>query len=582
MTEFVGPRTFNRTPTDRIRNIMASTSRQLGLLDMPISVLEKIITSQYLDIKDRRNIALCCTALLSVVRSQWRIVQWTFESMYFDNYPPPGLEFFTRLNTVVWASNDDDVANTVSESEWDSGEGLGSVRPPVIGGSARDDLDTWRTLNQLLMKCIARRSSGAQGEKRPLGLKLLVSSRITLVLPKLLAALPNGQLAFDEIYSGCAHIDAIEYKCPCHASNPNVLEERMVRTGTIWDTTHLRGGKVSGTSYWPNLSTLRFLFKLTPGSESLVLLDRLFLMLSPNCHPSLHELYIGELSSQGIHFLGDFRSLQLTRLTKLVLNGGIELTSDTFKSLSHLVNLHTLDMGLSYHDTHLLLNINSLGADCMPSLRCLRLDGWCISPTPIDISSSLTQLTELELKNVSGVPVPLVKTMAPMPNLKGITLSMLPWHPQWRFPGRDSRFARWVLPRIKYLFPEAEVVHVGTLGGWPRWIESMKGLSHAASIVDEYVIQQGALGGDGGKSFATSNENEEGEELSSSKLIYLQVDAVFIIENEMMLEKCETNRMPPFERTGLLDGTWDRSLEFKYSTKTEVVTIEFHYSKRMA
>jgi hypothetical protein len=577
VTEFVDV----QSPTDRTI-IMTGTARQPGLLDMPISVLEKIVTSKYLDIKDRRNIALCCSALLSVVRSQWRIVQWTFDSIYFDNQPPPGLEFYTRLNTVVWASNDNDAANTVSESEWDGGEGLGSVRPPVLGGSARGDLDTWHTLNKLLMKCIARRSSGAQGEKRRT-LKLLVSSRITLVLPKLLSALPNGQLAFDEIYSGCAHIDAIEYKCPCHASNPNVLEERMVRTGMIWDTTHLRGGKVSGTSYWPNLSTLRFLFRVIPGSDSVVLLDRLFLMLSPDCHPSLRELYIGELSAQGIHFFGDFRSLQLTHLTKLVLNGGIELTSDTFKSLSHLVNLHTLDMGLSYHDTHLLLNINSLGADCLPSLRCLRLDGWCISPTPIDISSSLTQLTELELKNVSGVPVPLAKTMAPMPNLKGITVSMLPWHPQWRFPGRDSRFARWVLPRIKYLFPEAEVVHVGTLGGWPRWIESMKGLSHAASIVDEYVIQQGALAGNGARSFASSNEKEEEEEeISSSKLMYLQVDAVFIIENEIMLEKCETNRMPPFERTGLLNGTWDRSLEFKFSTKTEVVTIEFHYSKRIA
>lgn len=540
-----------------------TSSRQLGLLDMPLSVLEKITTSSHLDIEDRRHIALCCKTLLSIVRSVWRVVQWKCSQ---DNAPPPGLEFFTRLHTVVWALDSEDVVNTVNESEWDTGESMNSVMPPNTRGLARIDLERWGKLNQYLAKCMARRSSKA-GSQVPTQLRLLVSSRIPIFLYKLASALPDGQIAFDEIHCGCVYIEAVDFRCPSHADIPNAVEQKMVKLGTIWQPDQLMDGMIPGTSYWPKLSALRFLFRPIQGADPVIKLDRLFSMLTPESHASLRELYIGELSIQGLHFFVDFSSLQLTNLTKLVLNGGIQLSRNSFKSLCHLVNLHTLDFGMSYHETQPLLDLETLGADHMPNLRCLRLEGWCIYPDAIDISSFLTQLTELELSNMTGIPEPLARTMAPMPNLKGVSLSILPWQSQWRFQGRDSRFPRWFLPRIQYLFPNAEVVHIGTLGGWPRWIESMKGLTHAASTLDEFIIQQGVLGE--GNARAVQN-----------RLMYLQVDAVFAIENEVINQKCESNRMPSFERTGLLNGEWDRSLEFKYSIKTEIVTIEFHYSRR--
>jgi len=289
---------------------------------------------------------------------------------------------------------------------------------------------------------------------------------------------------------------------------------------------------------------------------------------------SLEELYLckpsWDIEGSGIHL--HMNLLNPPALTKLDLNEMIVFES--FEEFTHMTALQSLSVNLDLYDYD-PGDVTTLTA--LKSLRSLTVTSWDVQECQ-DISV-LTQLTELNLVDIRGDPLK-AKPSCDMGGVLEVTFTQLPSGENMSYK-RDSKFAIWALEHAVFIFPRAEVLHLGTLGAAPLNFDSVGQLRAAASSVDRKVTPL----------------------LSHSQcLMYFQLDCVFNITNENLDMRCDTGSLTlesslEVERGGL-DASgprgvdtgakkwcrqhWDRSVEFVSCRFSEILVAEFHYSLRAA
>ena len=242
--------------------------------------------------------------------------------------------------------------------------------------------------------------------------------------------------------------------------------------------------------------------------------ERVLPHLNSNVLPALQELHIGRPFSSGQQMQIDFSRIQLPQLTRLVLNEMIYF--EDFDQLTVMSSLRSISISMP-----------AAGFEAQPQdlasfsklrdLRSLKIEYWEVE-APQDVSA-LQQLTELELEGMEG-RVHLTKPSRPMPNLAGVALTRLPRHQDMRYR-EDSKFARWGLRHASEVFPNVEVLHLGTLGSAPASVNNDSDLLKAAEYVDGHVRNLLSTSGSHG-------------------LQYLQLDTVLNIMDDSLDKRCET------------------------------------------
>lgn len=92
-------------------------------LDLPQPALLRIVEA--LAVEDKRSLAVTCTALRSIVASQWRTVVLDESN---TSIPPLGIANFTGLRTVIWAQHREDAANLL-EDGWEEDDSYDQAIP---------------------------------------------------------------------------------------------------------------------------------------------------------------------------------------------------------------------------------------------------------------------------------------------------------------------------------------------------------------------------------------------------------------------------------------------------------------------
>lgn len=276
---------------------------------------------------------------------------------------------------------------------------------------------------------------------------------------------------------------------------------------------------------------------------------------------NLRELHIGRPSDYSDGMFSVFpNSFKLPGLTRLVLNDLVWLNN--FKDVTHLGALRALSVVWEppqYGPGAQAQDLSSLTA--LSALRSISLKSWHVDE-PQDVSQ-LTQLTELALLNCSGRVLHL-RPAVPMPNIIGATLTHAPTCQDMRYE-KDSKFARWVLRHAADRFPNAEVMHLGTLGTSPAEVKSKENLREAAAVVDGRVEPLLA---------------------AAPRLRYLQFDLVLDIVDDALDKRCTTGSVSLESRVhvevdgeggGKLVKVWERSVEFYNHDPNNILVAEFHY-----
>lgn len=258
--------------------------------------------------------------------------------------------------------------------------------------------------------------------------------------------------------------------------------------------------------------------------------------LNSNVLPMLRELHIGRPFSFGQQMQINCSRIQLPQLTRLVLNEMVYF--EEFNQLTHLSSLRSLAIAMPAAGFEAQpQDLSSLSK--LRDLRSLKIEYWEVDE-PQDVAA-LQQLTELELEGMEG-RVHLCKPTRPMPKLAGVALTRLPRHQDMRYR-EDSKFARWGLRHATEVFPNVEVLHLGTLGSAPASVSNDADLIRAAEYVDNHVQSLLATAGAHG-------------------LQYLQLDTVLNIMDDSLDKRCETGSV-----------TLEATVEVPLATKPDAAVV---------
>jgi hypothetical protein len=135
-------------PTGRHHHDASSKFR--NLLDLEAVALQQIVA--FLDPEDRKNFALTCKTLATIVRSQWKTL--IINMLDDDVRVPSTLSQFRSLETVVWTDGGEPTEGTLTQTDWETNPSLEVPDKRAVPELNNKQVERLKKINDLISQAL--------------------------------------------------------------------------------------------------------------------------------------------------------------------------------------------------------------------------------------------------------------------------------------------------------------------------------------------------------------------------------------------------------------------------------------------